>query len=171
MYIKKIKCKDYNGNDYVETAYFQLNKAEVVKLQASEIGGMEQKIRRLIQVNDQPELMRMFEEMIDLSYGVKGADNRSFIKRQDGKRLVDDWKQTEAYSEFFMQLLTDTDEVIRFVNGIMPSDMPKPTKAELLASIEAVAKGEDMPAPVNVFADSKKEDPAGKNPNLTLVEG
>lgn len=139
MYQVKIKYTDYNDIERTETAFFHLNKRELVRLQTDVNGGMERYIRKLMRANDQKQLMDIFENLIKMAYGEPSVDGKGFIKvDKEGHRLVDDWIQTEAYSEYFMKLMTDTDEVIRFINGIMPKDMPKTSEKELRAAMSDV---------------------------------
>ena len=43
--------------------------------------------------------------------------------KADGSRYADDFKETEAYSQIFMELATDADAAAKFVNGIVPADL------------------------------------------------
>ena len=62
--------------------------------------------------------------MIQKSYGVKTPDGRGFVKRPED---LEAFMATEAYSELFMELVTNATAAAEFVNGIMPNDPePKP---------------------------------------------
>ena len=63
-------------------------------------------------------LLAFSKGYIKKSYGVKSADGRRFDKREE---LYEAFEQTEAYSEIFMELITDADKAAAFVNGIMPN--------------------------------------------------
>ena len=58
------------------------------------------------------------KELILKAYGVKSPDGRRFIKSQE---LSDEFAQTEAYSELFMELAQDAEKAAEFVNGIVPA--------------------------------------------------
>lgn len=45
------------------------------------------------------------------------------LKRALGTKLADRFAQTDAYSELFMELVTDADAASNFVNGIIPDDL------------------------------------------------
>ena len=57
------------------------------------------------------------------AYGQKSADGRRFIKSPE---LANEFAQTEAYSQLFMELATDADAASKFVNGIVPEMDNKP---------------------------------------------
>ena len=125
MIKKTITYKDFNGNDRTEEFYFNLTKAEVTRMEMSTTGGMAEMIQRVIAAQDAPSLIRIFEEMIQKSYGVKTPDGRGFIKRKED---LENFMATEAYSQLFMELVTDADSAAEFVNGIIPSDFSNDQK-------------------------------------------
>lgn len=117
MYTTKISYTDFDGNKRSETHYFNLNEAELTELQYSEAGGFTGMIERLYESQDTSEIIRIFKKLITMSYGVKGPDGRRFIKNA---RATEEFMQTNAYSQFFMSLATDTNKAIEFLKGIMP---------------------------------------------------
>lgn len=125
MIKKTITYKDFNGNDRTEEFYFNLTKAEVTRMEMSTTGGMAEMIQRVIAAQDAPSLIQIFEEMIQKSYGVKTPDGRGFVKRQED---LENFMATEAYSQLFMELVTDADSAAEFVNGIIPSDFSNDQK-------------------------------------------
>ena len=62
----------------------------------------------------------MFKDLVLKAYGVKSDDGRRFIK---SKELSDEFSQTEAYSQIFMELATDDKAAAAFINGIVPADL------------------------------------------------
>lgn len=120
MIKKTITYTDYNGNQRTENFYFNLTKAEVTRMEMSVHGGMAEMIDRIIAAQDAPSLIDTFEKMIQKSYGVKTPDGRGFIKRPED---LESFMATEAYSELFMELVTDAAAAAEFVNGIMPNDI------------------------------------------------
>lgn len=124
MLKKTIKYTDCNGVEREENFYFNLSKAEVMKLEMSKKGGLAEHIQRVVEAQDAPTILEIFEELIDKSYGEKSADGREFLKEdRDGYKLYKRFKQTEAYSVLFMELATNADAAAKFVNGIVPADM------------------------------------------------
>ena len=124
MLKKTITYTDYNGNQRTESFWFNLTKAEVTRMEMSVQGGMAEMIDRIIDAQDAPSLISTFETMIQKSYGVKTPDGRGFVKRPED---LESFMATEAYSELFMELVTNATAAAEFVNGIMPNDPePKP---------------------------------------------
>lgn len=117
MIIDKRTYIDYNGNERTEEFLFNLNKAEVVKLENSRPGGFVENLRRAIDAQDIPTLMEAFEELILKSYGVKSPDGKGFVKR---KELTEAYASTEAYSDLYIEILQDAEKAKTFFNGVMP---------------------------------------------------
>lgn len=117
MLKKTITYTDYNGKERTEDHYFNLTKAEVTEMEASETGGLVNTIERITVEEDQKEIIRIFKEVILKAYGKKSDDGRRFIKSEE---LATEFSQTEAYSELFMELATDADAATTFMNGIVP---------------------------------------------------
>ena len=120
MLKKTIKYTDYDGNEREEDFYFNLSKAEVTEMELSKEGGMSEYIKKISATQNAPELIRLFKEIITKSYGEKSLDGKRFIKN---KELTEAFIQTEAYSELFVELASNADEAVKFINGIMPKNM------------------------------------------------
>lgn len=129
MIKKTITYTDYNGLERTESFYFNLSKAEVMEMELSADGGMAESIQKIVDAKDAPAIIRVFKDLVLKAYGVKSDDGRRFMKvKPDGSRYADDFKETEAYSQIFMELATDAKAAANFVNGIVPADLAK--KAE-----------------------------------------
>lgn len=126
MLKETIKYQDYDGNEYEEDFYFNLNKSELIKLQTSIPGGLEQMIKNIIAAKDQNALMSMFSKIIHISYGEKSPDGKHFVKSEE---LATAFEQTLAYDNLFMDLINDADKAAAFVNGILPSESKSDVKA------------------------------------------
>lgn len=121
MYSKKIKFTDFNDNEQERTFYFNLTEAELVEMNLSKDGGLETYVNRIMNSKSVPELAALFKELILKSYGEKSDDGMRFIKKDPVRgKLADEFEQTNAYSSLFMELSTNTDEAIKFFNGIVP---------------------------------------------------
>lgn len=124
MIKKTITYEDYNGVERTENFYFNLSKAEVMEMEMSTEGGMAEAIQKVVDAKDAPAIIRVFKDLVLKAYGVKSDDGRRFMKtKPDGTRYADDFKETEAYSQIFMELATDADAAAKFVNGIVPKDL------------------------------------------------
>lgn len=120
MLKKSITYIDYEGNQRTEDFYFNLTKQELAKMNWNEVGGLEKKLDTIAKRMDVPTIMAVFEEIIKTSYGVPSPDGRKFIKN---KEVLDDFVQTEAYSELFMELCSSGDAAADFISKIVPKDM------------------------------------------------
>lgn len=120
MLKKTIKYVDYNGETREEDFYFNLSRAEVTEMELSKEGGMSEYIKKISATQNGPELIKLFKEIIMKSYGEKSLDGKRFIKN---KELTEAFIQTEAYSELFVELASNADEAVKFINGIMPKNM------------------------------------------------
>ena len=122
MLKKTITYIDCNGTERTEDFYFNLTKAEVLKMEMGVSGGMAEKIKKIIAAQDQPTIIRVFEDIILMAYGEKSDDGKRFIK---SKELSTAFMQTEAYSNLFMELATDADAAAKFITGILPANANK----------------------------------------------
>ena len=124
MIKKTVTYTDYNEVERTENFYFNLSKAEVMEMEMGTEGGMAESIQKIIDAKDAPAIVRVFKDLVLKAYGVKSDDGRRFMKtKPDGTRYADDFKETEAYSQIFMELATDADAAAKFINGIVPADL------------------------------------------------
>lgn len=120
MLKRNITYTDYEGNERSEDFYFNLNKAEILEMQLSEDGGMQQLIQKIIASQDVKNITKIFKGIILKSYGEKSADGKRFIKSSE---LTKAFEETEAYSILFCELATNAESAAAFINGIVPSDL------------------------------------------------
>lgn len=111
---------DYNGTERTEDFYFHLTEAELMKMELGTKGGYAEMVQRIVQAQDQPAIIAVFEELIHHSYGVKTLDGKGFLKRAAD---LEAFISTEAYSKLFMKLATDADAAAKFINGVVPAHM------------------------------------------------
>lgn len=111
--------KDYDGNERTEDFYFNLTKAEILETQLSINGGLEKMVQKIINTQDSAAMIKLFKDLVLLAYGEKSEDGRRFIK---SKEVKDNFSETEAYSEIFVELATDDKAAAAFMNGIIPQE-------------------------------------------------
>lgn len=122
MLKKTIKYVDYNGVERNEDFYFNLSKAELAEMELSVEGGMAKLLEEIGNSKDNKRIIEAFKQIILKSYGEKSADGKRFMKNGD---LSEAFMQSEAYSELFMELLTDEKLAADFVKGILPANIEK----------------------------------------------
>ncbi len=130
MYVRKITYKDYNDTEITETCMFNLTKAELSQMQMEQAGGLEQRLTKMIEMHDAPSLMKTIKDLMHRSYGQKSDDGRRFIKVDPitGARLADEFEQTEAYSQIFMDLCTNSKAAAEFIANVVPKDIAEAAK-------------------------------------------
>lgn len=116
MINKKITYTDFNGEERTETFYFNLSEAELMNWEFSMAGTLTEHINRISETIDIPQLIQLYCELIDRSYGVKDADGRRFRKSPE---LLQEFKDTNAYSELYMELVMNQEAGGEFVAGIV----------------------------------------------------
>ena len=115
-----IKYTDYDGNEREEDYRFNLSKAELIELEYTMPGGLKSYIEKIVQSKDTVEIYKMFAYVIDKAYGVKSLDGKSFKKSPE---ITKEFKETEAYSELLMKIISDAAFAAKFINEILPKDI------------------------------------------------
>lgn len=134
MLKKTIVYHDYDGNERSENFYFNLSKAEVMEMEFSFTGGMTNVIEQMVNTQDTARIMELFKKIIMAAYGEKSADGKRFMKiGPDGRRLAEGFVETEAYSELFMELVSDPKKFADFIAAVIPA-LPAEAKAALAAA-------------------------------------
>lgn len=136
MLKKTITYTDYDGNERTEDFYFNLSKAELTEMELTTEGGLQTVLKNIVEARDIPRITAMFKKLLLMSYGQKSADGKRFIKSQ---QLSEEFAQTEAYSNLFIELLSDEDAAAAFVKGIVPADLAKEVNQENLRAIASKA--------------------------------
>ena len=117
MYKKTITYTDYNGVERTEDFYFNLSKAELMEMELSHPGGFEAWIQRIIKADDTQTLVEVFRDIIGKAYGEKDETGRRFIKSPE---MTKAFMETEAYSELYVELITNEGAAAQFINSIVP---------------------------------------------------
>lgn len=139
MLKKTITFTNFNDEEVSEDFYFHLSKAELVELELSHQGGLSASLQRIVQAEDGKGIIAEFKNIILSAYGIRSEDGRHFTKNQT---LRDEFASTPAYSELFMELVTNTDSAIEFVNGVIPQGMAE--EAARLAALKPAAVEEKV---------------------------
>jgi hypothetical protein len=128
---KTITYEDFDGNSVSEDHFFHLSKAELVELEMSHQGGLSEALKRIVAAEDGKSIIAEFKNIILGAYGKRSDDGKRFVKNQ---QIRDEFESTEAYSTLFMELVTNTDAAIEFINGVIPAGMTE--EAARLAQTE-----------------------------------
>lgn len=118
MLKKTVKYENFDGDMVEKTLWFHFTRAEVLEMEMKEKGGLYKKMRRIIDSEDQDEIIDIFKELILQSYGVRDGDD--FIKTDD---IRDRFSHSEPFSELFIELSTNAASAVDFFSGIMPKGL------------------------------------------------
>lgn len=133
MLKREITYEDFNGDTVTEVFYFNISKPELVELEVEYERGFSGMIEKIIEEKNSKELVKRFKEIVLMAYGKKSDDGKRFIKSEE---LREEFSQTAAYSELFMELATNDEAAATFLRGILPRDVA-----------EAVDKAADQDKP------------------------
>lgn len=120
MLMKTITYTDYNGNERTEDFYFNLSKAECMELEMGTTGGLSEAIKKMIELQDTPSIIRLVKDWVLKAYGEKSLDGKRFVKSEE---IAAAFSQTEAYSQLFMELATNAEAAAEFFNNIIPKNV------------------------------------------------
>lgn len=155
MIKKTITYTDFDGNELTEDFFFHLSKAELAVMDIEENGTLQQKLEAIARSNDGKQIMAMFNDILGRAYGVKSADGKRLIKSPS---LFEEFKQTEAYSVLFMELISDASYAATFINGIVPADLSegsvpgRPQPQDYRKKIEDLRQGQREAQVINQVA-------------------
>lgn len=120
MIKKTVTYTDYNGEQRTETFYFHYTEAEILDMEMSEEGSFADRIQRIIDAKDKTALMKLIKKFVIDAYGVKSEDGKRFMKNNELKTA---FLECPAYSDIFMEMVTNDEIAAEFVNGVIPSTM------------------------------------------------
>lgn len=126
MLRKEIQYKDLEGNNVRGEFYFHLSTVELIEMETEVEGGLKVRMQRMIDGQDQTKVMSTLRSIVARAVGEKASDGRRFLKERENKSPFLD---SNAYSAFVIELLTDTKSAIDFFNGVVPNDLAE-TAAE-----------------------------------------
>lgn len=117
MLKKIITYTDYDGLERTEEFRFNLTKAELVDMELTTAGTFSETMKRIIAEKDIIRIAKLFKELLLKSYGVKSDDGKRFVKSQE---LSEAFSQTEAYSDLYIELLSNPEEAAKFFAEVAP---------------------------------------------------
>jgi len=158
MLKQTVHYEDFNGNQAVETLYFNLTKtelqenlhlqAELEKLQES-FDGEDRTLTR----EDMQATLNMVKTFMKLAYGERSADGKRFIKSDE---LWTEFTQTAVYDQFLFSLFEDPARGVAFMTGIMPSDLRENINKEIAAQGNAIRIPQDVEKQSATYANSSQ---------------
>lgn len=139
MLKKTVTYEDpFTGTEVSEDLYFNLTRAEIIEMEMGVEGGLKEHLEGIARAENGKQIMDEMKGIILKAYG-KRTDNGKFIKNP---QIREEFESSEAYSTLFVEMVTQADAAVEFVNGIMPKGL----------------------------ADIQEELPDVERPNLAVVE-
>lgn len=123
MLKKTITYTDYNDVTRTEDYYFHMSQPELIDLNNEVKGGMVGLIQGIINTEDQNGILTILKDLILRSYGIKSEDGKRFIKTENGRRLRDEFEESEAFVTLYMELATSDEAAADFINGVVPKKL------------------------------------------------
>jgi len=149
MFKETLTYQSFDGETVTKEFYFNLGKADLIRLETDIEGGLNALIQRITaKTATGREIMDTLEEVVRRAYGVRVGD--AFIHREE------DWQQFRygpAWDEFFTKMFTDPGYSAAFVNGAVPANL-----AQQLAEQGGVARVSEQTA--QRMDQAARQDPA-----------
>lgn len=120
MFKKTITYIDYNDVEKTEDFYFNLSRAEMIEMEMGAGGGLAEQLRAIVASKDVKKIGETFTDILKKSCGEKTVDG-GFRKTPE---ITTKFLESEAYSEFLMEMISDSNVAAAFVSGIMPKKLP-----------------------------------------------
>lgn len=148
MIKRTIKYKDFDGNDRIEDAYFNLTKSEMIEFALDLPENVSDSVSDNPKDMDVKEAASKISDMLgkkgvynfikDLilkSYGVRKDEGRRFAKVDDnGRPLSIEFAQTMAFESIMEEFRTNDIEAAKFIQALIPADI-----AEKMPNVANVA--------------------------------
>ncbi len=120
MLKREITYEDFNGESATDIFYFNISKPELIEMDVEHEEGMGAWLKRVVATKDHKSLLKEFKELVLLAYGQKSDDGKRFVKSD---QIREEFSQTAAYQELFMELATNDGAAAEFLIGALPKDM------------------------------------------------
>ena len=134
MIKETITYVDYDGNERTEDFYFNMTTTEKMDIESTmPNGNIEDWVNSVVATRDYESLWKLFGKLIKMSYGIKSADGRRFMKSEE---ITKEFSETQAYPALIEKFLTDTEYASNFFNALMT----KPDKKATMPSLSYVSK-------------------------------
>ena len=136
MFSRVFTYPGYDGQPHKDERWFNLSDAEIAKMNLSTVGGINEMVNRMLRDGEPGKIVDMFEMIILKSVGEKSLDGRRFIKKEIPGRpwgeIAEDFRETPAYSELFVELVSSADKLKEFMLGAISDE----TRAKMLKASE-----------------------------------
>lgn len=120
MLTKSITYTTLNGDEVTETHLFNMNKAELGRMQVKMDGKYIDYLQSLVAGKKIEALYDFFYNLVLDSHGEKSEDGKRFIKSPEARF---EFETSVAFSEILIDTIGNADKMSAFTKGILPPDM------------------------------------------------
>lgn len=175
MFSRTFEYKGYDGQPHKDTYWFNLSEDELYKLELGNIGGVNGMMLRLLREEKPGEIVDMFEKIILTSVGERSADGRRFMKKPrpgyPWGEVAEDFRETPAYSQLFMELVSSGEKLAAFLKGAIPAEVAEALeKAEKQQAAEKEAKAKELEKAEAERLDAVEQAIKAGQPDLQVVK-
>ena len=158
MIKKTLKYKNYNNEEVTDDFYFDISESELIMMNWSERGGLDKYYERIVKEEDNREILKAFQELIDISYGKRSLDGKNFEKTPE--HLLK-FKSSGAYNALLLEFFTqdsdgDNSFASQFANGLLPADLIEKARKRQEED-QAKANQPELVREINTFEQPKFE--------------
>lgn len=120
MFSRTFNYTGYDGLPHQDTWWFNLSEAELYKMELGSVGGMQGVMNKLLRQDEPGKIVDMFENLILSAVGERSVDGRKFIKNEE---IRQDFFQSKAYSDMFVEMVKDSSKLAEFLRGAIPEEV------------------------------------------------
>lgn len=126
MIKKTVTFKDFLGTERTQDLYFNLTRTELSDMQMSVEGGLDKKIKQMIDGANVKDIYNAFVDIVLAAYGELSPDGIYHLKEdENGHKLYKKFKQSLAYEALMDEICQSTDTITEFIKGVIPHDLPE----------------------------------------------
>lgn len=120
MLKKTITYENFDGEKETKDFNFHLTKAELIEIISKYPDDFSGYVKEISSAVNKEALVELFRTIVLKSYGIR--EGTAFKKSPE---ISEEFSHTEAYSALFMELFSDTDNLINFFNSMLNTDLQK----------------------------------------------
>lgn len=144
MLKKVVKYNDFDGNERIDTLFFNLTQIELTEMAMdlpediqTKIGDDPNKVDRdaafaLIETLGGKGILDFIKKLVLKSYGIKSEDGYTFEKSEEISRR---FSHTLAFDTIVMELMSDENTAANFVNSVMDPNAAKKINSNNMAML------------------------------------
>ena len=113
MIKQTVAYTNLDGQPATEDLYFNLNKAELIDLELEQERSMSDMLKEVGEDPTAKDVLWMLKTFVHRSYGKRSEDGRKFVKNET---VLEDFIDSEPYSEFLWGLINDPKKAMEFIH-------------------------------------------------------